>query len=133
MVVSGSAPVLRKPELDAILATAFSPELRNPRYMSELKMEKLTKRGVSLGTLVVQGLEMGLLANDACGAPIPFQMCLPWAIFDGKLFQTKLSKAYEARNLMELCDGRMDIVYAIERMRAAILVGMLLKQLFIYL
>ena len=29
------------------------------------------------------------------------------------------------RNLMELCDGRMESVYAIERMRAAILHGVL--------
>ena len=66
---------------------------------------------------------MALFANDACGAPVPFQMCLPWMFFDGKLFHLKLRKADSARNLMELCDGRMDVVYAIERMRAAILQG----------
>ena len=68
---------------------------------------------------------MAILANDACGAPLPFQMCLPWTFFDGKLFHAKLRKADSARNLMELCDGRMESVYAIERMRAAILHGLL--------
>ena len=68
---------------------------------------------------------MAIFANDACGAPIPFQMCLPWTFFDGKLFHWKLRKADNARNLMELCDGRMEYVYAVERMRAAILHGLL--------
>ena len=30
----GEAPVLRKPELDAFLATAMSPELRNVTYLA---------------------------------------------------------------------------------------------------
>ena len=68
---------------------------------------------------------MAIFANDSCGAPLPFQMCLPWTFFDGKLFHAKLRKADSARNLMELCDGRMESVYAIERMRAAILHGLL--------
>jgi hypothetical protein len=71
-----------------------------------------------------QGIEMAIMANDACGAPIPLQMCLPWTFFDGKLFHSKLRRADGARNLVELCDGRMDVVYAIERMRAAILSGL---------
>ncbi len=66
-----------------------------------------------------------MFANDACGAPIPGQMSLPWTFFDGKLFHTKLRRAESARNLMELCDGQMEIVYAVERMRGAILHGLL--------
>ena len=69
----------------------------------------------------MQGIEMALFANDACGAPIPGQMSLPWMFFDGKLFHSKLRRAETARNLMELCSGRMEIVYAVERMRGAIL------------
>ncbi len=67
---------------------------------------------------------MALFANDACGAPIPFQMCLPWNFFDGKLFHSKLLRAESSRNLMELCDGRMEMVYAVERMRCAIMHGL---------
>ena len=51
--VSGVA-VLRKPELDALLATAFSPELRNPRLMAEMKIDLVTRRGVQLSTMVMQ-------------------------------------------------------------------------------
>jgi len=63
------------------------------------------------------------MANDACGAPIPAQMCLPWTFFDGKLFHSKLIKATHARNLVDLCDGRVEMAYSIERMRDAIMSG----------
>lgn len=46
--------VLSKPELDAVLATAFSPELRDPRFMAEMKLPVVTKRGVEIATLVMQ-------------------------------------------------------------------------------
>lgn len=58
---SPSVVILKKPELDAILATAFSPELRNPRYLAEVKVEKMTKRGVLLATMVMQVRSGGLL------------------------------------------------------------------------
>ena len=39
---------------DALLATAFSPELRNPRLMAEMKIDLVTRRGVQLSTMVMQ-------------------------------------------------------------------------------
>lgn len=51
---------------------------------------------------------MAILANDACGAPIPFEITLP-SFFDGKLFHQKLQRAGCVRNLLELCDARIDI------------------------
>jgi hypothetical protein len=47
----------------------------------------------------MNGIENALLANDACGAPIPWLMCCPWLYFDGKLFQYKLLKAENVRGL----------------------------------
>lgn len=70
------------------------------------------------------GIENALLANDACGAPIPWLMCCPWLYFDGKLFQHKLLKAETCKNLVELCDHRIDEVIKVERMRQAILEGL---------
>ena len=67
---------------------------------------------------------MAMFANDACGAPIPFQMCLPWLFFDGKLFHTNLARVSKARNVLDLCGGRIDIVHQVERMRAAIMEGL---------
>lgn len=124
MMTASKFPVLRKPELDAFLATAFSPELADVNYLADMKLEMVTIRGVQLATLFMQGIEMAILANDACGAPIPLGLCLPWTFFDGKLFHAKLLKATSARNLMELCDGRMEIVCQVERTRAAILHGL---------
>jgi hypothetical protein len=69
------------------------------------------------------GVETALLANDACGAPIPWLMCCPWLYFDGKLFHHTLARATIAKNLLELCSGHIDRVIKVERMRKAILEG----------
>ena len=71
---------------------------------------------------------MALMANDACGSPISVQLCMPWTFFDGKLFHSKLIKATQARNLLELCDGRSDMAYQIEQMRNVILAGLVKPQ-----
>lgn len=115
-------PVLQKPELDAFLVTAFSPEIGNHKYLAEMTLDFVSPRGVQLATLFMEGVEMAILANDACGAPVPFEICLP-TFFDGKLFHFKLHRAAAARNLLELCDGRVEMAGQIERMRAVILHG----------
>lgn len=76
--------LLRKPELDSFLITAFSPELLDADYLARSKLDLITPRGVQLATLFMEGVEMALLANDACGAPVPFLMCCPWLFFDGE-------------------------------------------------
>lgn len=83
----------------------------------------MTSRGVQLATLFMAGVETALLANDACGAPIPWLMCCPWLYFDGKLFHHTLARATIAKNLLELCSGHIDRVVKVERMRKAILEG----------
>ena len=117
--------ILRKPELDAFLVTAFSPELGDAEYLAKMKLDLVSPRGVMLASLFMAGLEMALLANDACGAPVPFPMTSPWIFFDGKLFHSKLRRAVSAKNLLEMCDHRMELVMKVERMRAAILDGLL--------
>lgn len=54
IMASPSFPVLRKPELDAFLATAFSPEMGDPRYLSDMRLDMVTPRGVQLATLFMQ-------------------------------------------------------------------------------
>lgn len=117
--------ILRKPELDAFLVTAFSPELGDAEYLAKMKLDLVSPRGVVLASLFMAGLEMALLANDACGAPVPFLMTSPWNFFDGKLFHSKLRRAVSAKNLLEMCDHRMELVMKVERMRSAILEGLL--------
>lgn len=67
----------------------------------------VTNRGIQLASLFMQGVEHALLANDACGAPIPLLMCCVWLFFDGKLFHQKLLKAHSAKNLSDICDGQV--------------------------
>jgi len=116
--------ILRKPELDAFLVTACSSELMDAESLSRIKLDLVTSRGVQLATLFMQGVDMALLANDACGAPVPFLMCAPWLFFDGKLFHSKLRRAVVAQNLLEMCNHDIQMVVKVEQMRKAILDGL---------
>ena len=122
-IMATQSNLLRKPELDAFLVTALSPELGDAAHLARLKLDLITPRGVQLAALFMHGVEMAILANDACGAPVPFLMCCPWLFFDGKLFHSKLRRAVSAKNLLEMCEHRMEVVIRVERMRKAILEG----------
>eukprot|EP00095_Tigriopus_kingsejongensis_P011331 maker-scaffold195_size270011-snap-gene-1.20 protein:Tk11331 transcript:maker-scaffold195_size270011-snap-gene-1.20-mRNA-1 annotation:"constitutive coactivator of ppar-gamma-like protein 1-like protein" len=116
--------ILKKPELDALVLTAFSPELSNPHFLASLQGGMMTPRGIHIASIFLQGVENAILVNEGCGAPIPMNMCLPWTFFDGALFQLNLRKASMSQNIFELCEGRMDLVGCVERMRVAIVFGM---------
>lgn len=72
----------------------------------------------------MQGVQTALLANDACGSPIPWLMSCPWLFFDGKLFQYIYYRAGMVKNLNELCEGRVDLIVKADHMRQAILDGL---------
>lgn len=90
--------ILRRPELDAFIVTAVSPEVMNSEHLQDLQLPLVTPRGVQLSTLFMTGVDTALLVNDACGAPIPWIMNCPWLFFDGKLFNYFLSKVRESEN-----------------------------------
>ncbi|KAJ8666833.1 hypothetical protein QAD02_008495 [Eretmocerus hayati] len=123
MTFSDKIKILRRQELDAFIVQALSPELMNAQYLQDLQLSLVTTRGVQLASLFMAGVEVVLLANDACGAPIPWLMCCPWLYFDGKLFHHVLARAAIAKNLLELCNGHIDRVVKVERMRKVILEG----------
>ena len=59
MLVNGKNEcVLRKPELDAFLATAMSPELRDVGFLAEMRLEMVTVRGVHLASLFMQVINL---------------------------------------------------------------------------
>lgn len=126
-IMSQDRPVLRRNELDAFLCHAFNPNLMNPQYLQELTLNMVTSRGVQLAALFMEGVDMALLANDACGAPLPWLMCCPWLYFDGKLFHHTLNRSAQAKSLLEVCENYMDRVFKVERMRKAILEGLDVK------
>ena len=100
--------------MDAFLVTACSSELMDSENLARMKLDLVTPRGVQLATLFMQGVDMALFANDACGAPVPFLMCCPWLFFDGKLFHSKLRRAVVAQNLMEMCNHDMPMVLKVK-------------------
>lgn len=84
---------------------------------------------MQLATLVMEGVETALLVNDACGSPVPWPVCCPWLFFDGKLFHTKLSRTQTVRDLHELCEHRGELIMKVEKLRKAILDGLVLTPL----
>lgn len=116
--------VLQRQELDAFLAMAVSPLLHDIQIMQDLKLPSINNRGVHLASLFMAGIETAIFANDICGAPIPWTMCCPWLYFDGKLFHFKLLKANNNTPLIDMCDGQVDQVLKVERMRQAIMEGL---------
>ncbi|XP_075431038.1 constitutive coactivator of PPAR-gamma-like protein 1 isoform X2 [Ascaphus truei] len=117
--------ILRRHELDAFLAQALSPKLYEPDQLQELKIDNLDPRGIQLSALFMSGVDMALLANDACGQPIPWEHCCPWMYFDGKLLQTKLIRATrEKAPLIDLCDGQAEQAAKVDKMRQSILEGL---------
>lgn len=81
-------------------------------------------RGVQLATLLMCGIETAMLANDACGAPLPWLMTCPWMYFDGRLFQYHLARASTANKLEDLCENHFSLTIKVEKMRQAILEGL---------
>lgn len=121
IVSNSSQPIINSLELDAFIATAFSPQLSNVEYTQEMVLPSVNLRGVYLATLFMQGVETAQLANDACGAPVPWSMTNPWLFFDGKLFQIKLKMSSFVSTLRELCDDLVDVMLKVDKFKKAIL------------
>ncbi|XP_055881657.1 constitutive coactivator of PPAR-gamma-like protein 1 homolog isoform X2 [Biomphalaria glabrata] len=113
--------ILQRQELDAFLAMSVSPLLHDVQTMQDLKLPNIVPRGSQLASLFMSGIETAAMANDVCGAPIPWTMICPWLYMDGKLFHFKLLKANNNTPLIDICDGQMEQVLRVERMRQAIL------------
>lgn len=124
MISDERCHILRRHELDAFLSQSVSLLLEDVQTMQDMKLPMLTTRGIQLGNLFMAGVESACFANDACGAPIPWAMCSPWLFFDGKLFHYKLLKVNNNTPLIDICDGQVDQVMRVERMRQAILQGL---------
>uniref|UniRef100_G3P8N7 Family with sequence similarity 120C n=1 Tax=Gasterosteus aculeatus aculeatus TaxID=481459 RepID=G3P8N7_GASAC len=121
--------ILQRHELDAFLAQAVSSQLYEPDQLQELKVEKVDSRGVQLASLFMAGVDTALFINDVCGQPLPWEHCCPWGFFDGKLFQSKLSRAARDRSaLLDMCEGQEELVSKVEKMRQAILEGINLSR-----
>lgn len=123
-LVQFPTPLLRRYEIDAFLATCVSPLLHNPHMIQDMDCPMFTQRGLLIASVFMRGVETAMLANDVCGEPVPIMFTAPWHYFDGRLFQLKLQIAtQDGSNLVQLCEGRVDQVAKVERMRQAIMEG----------
>lgn len=113
--------ILQRQELDAFLAMSVSPLLHDVQTMQDLKLPNVQPRGVALAGLFMSGVEVAQFANDVCGAPVPWNVMCPWQFFDGKLFHFKLLKANNNTPLIDMCDGQVEQVMRVEKLRQAIM------------
>lgn len=64
-------------------------------------------RAMQLASIFMSGIETAVIANDACGSPVPWEFCCPWLFFDGKLFHSKWLQSSMNVATLELCDGKV--------------------------
>ncbi|KAI8488265.1 hypothetical protein Bbelb_341140, partial [Branchiostoma belcheri] len=108
-------PLLRRHELDAFLAQSVDPRLANLRPWRPCRLDTavvpmVTTRGVQIAALFMRGVETAMFANEACGAPVVWELTCPWLFFDGKTVPHQTTE--------------MDQVAKVERMRQSILEGL---------
>ena len=67
----------------------------------------LVCRAMQLASIFMSGVEAAIIANDACGSPVPWEFCCPWLFFDGKLFHSKWLQSSMNVATLELCEGKV--------------------------
>ncbi|XP_075908146.1 constitutive coactivator of PPAR-gamma-like protein 2 isoform X2 [Petromyzon marinus] len=121
----GPGELLSRSEMNAFLAQAVTLHHRSLAELRDLEVQQVSARGVALARLFMCGVEMALVANDACGRPVSLACAAPWNYFDGKLFQRKLADS-AMQPLLELCDGKDELAARALEMRKCIADGLTL-------
>ena len=123
-ILNSDKKLIRQHELDAFVAQAFIQDMTDPNMAQDIEVSNLTMRGVHLSHVFMEGVEMALLANDACGAPIPYMLFCPWLFFNGKIFNYVLEQQAEGKTLSEICGYKTDLLYSIDQLTVAICDGL---------
>ncbi|XP_065673474.1 constitutive coactivator of PPAR-gamma-like protein 1 homolog isoform X3 [Hydra vulgaris] len=124
--------VLTKHDIDAFLAQSLSSHLtidHNVQHLATIRLNVIDARCIQLAAIFMKGVEDAVLANDACGSPLPWELCCPWNFFDGKLFHSKWLQATTNANVLELCDGKPHLVEKLDRLRWCVTEGLHSKYL----
>ena len=77
--------------------------------MSQFQSCLLFFRAMQLASVFMSGVEVAIVANDACGSPVPWEFCCPWLFFDGKLFHSKWLQSSMNVATVDLCEGKVCI------------------------
>ncbi|NWS24805.1 F120B protein, partial [Polioptila caerulea] len=94
-------------DLNAFLALVLCLKGKSVAQLTGLQLAEVDSRAVHLGAVLIRGLTTLLMANSACGFPFRMDDLMPWAVFDGKLFQEKYQKSHQGSSMEELLEGNV--------------------------
>ncbi|NWY38380.1 F120B protein, partial [Sylvia atricapilla] len=92
-------------DLNAFLALILCLKGKSAAQLTGLQLAQVDSRAVHLGAVLIRGLTTLLMANSACGFPFRMDDLMPWALFDGKLFQEKYQQSHRCCSMEELLEG----------------------------
>ncbi|KAI1240755.1 hypothetical protein IHE44_0009197 [Lamprotornis superbus] len=95
-------------DLNAFLALILCLKGKSAAQLIGLQLAEVDSRAVHLGAVLIRGLTTLLMANSACGFPFRMDDLMPWAVFDGKLFQEKYQKSHRGCSVEELLEGNVE-------------------------
>ncbi|NXM28115.1 F120B protein, partial [Oxyruncus cristatus] len=94
-------------DLNAFVALILCLKGKSAAQLAGLQLAEVDSRAVHLGAVLVRGLTTLLMANSACGFPFRMDDLMPWAVFDGKLFQEKYQQSHRGCSVEELLEGNV--------------------------
>ncbi|NXO31179.1 F120B protein, partial [Cisticola juncidis] len=94
-------------DLNAFLALILCLKGKSAAQLTSLQLAQVDSRAVHLGAVLIRGLTTLLMANSACGFPFRMDDLMPWAVFDGKLFQEKYQQSHQGCSMEELLEGNV--------------------------
>uniref|UniRef100_A0A8D2M5K9 Constitutive coactivator of peroxisome proliferator-activated receptor gamma n=2 Tax=Zonotrichia albicollis TaxID=44394 RepID=A0A8D2M5K9_ZONAL len=107
-------------DLNAFLALVLCLKGKSAAQLKGLQLAQVDSRAVHLGAVLVRGLTTLLMANSACGFPFRMDDLMPWAVFDGKLFQEKYQKAHQGCSMEELLEGNESLYTPFQNLKSLI-------------
>uniref|UniRef100_A0A8C5ISH0 Constitutive coactivator of peroxisome proliferator-activated receptor gamma n=1 Tax=Junco hyemalis TaxID=40217 RepID=A0A8C5ISH0_JUNHY len=107
-------------DLNAFLALVLCLKGKSAAQLKGLQVAQVDSRAVHLGAVLIRGLTTLLMANSACGFPFRMDDLMPWAVFDGKLFQEKYQKAHRGCSMEELLEGNESLYTPFQNLKSLI-------------
>ncbi|XP_053794484.1 constitutive coactivator of peroxisome proliferator-activated receptor gamma isoform X1 [Vidua chalybeata] len=107
-------------DLNAFLALIICLKGKSVAQLTGLQLAQVDSRAVHLGAVLIRGLTTLLMANSACGFPFRMDDLMPWAVFDGKLFQEKYQKAHQGCSVEELLEGNESLYTPFQNLKSLI-------------
>ncbi|XP_027753655.1 constitutive coactivator of peroxisome proliferator-activated receptor gamma isoform X2 [Empidonax traillii] len=107
-------------DLNAFVALVLCLKGKSAAQLAGLQLAEVDSRAVHLGAVLVRGLTTLLMANSACGHPFRMDDLMPWAVFDGKLFQEKYQQSHRGCSMEELLEGNESLYTPFQNLKSFI-------------